>query len=107
MIGSSLDTTEQQFLDADTIYVAVYSENDDTPIFSQTINIAAGSYVNGKFTYRSSGSNITSLQLDLYNDSFYFVARRIDLNELGNEATLEIKVGDYLGQGLSSYIEKW
>lgn len=72
-------------------------------MFSDEINVGEGKFKNGKFNFKQKtrDGEITSLEFDVYRNTFSIIASSIDLTGLQSPIRFDIEIGDYYGYGIA------
>ena len=93
--GFSMDASEQDLINSDTVAVSIYIDDEPNPVTSKTIPVSEGNYKNGTFTYYGN-NGITYFQLNFVKGTFFIVARDIYPQ---SSITVEISLDEYLANG--------
>ena len=104
-ISGTIDANLFDLASADKVIVDIYSASDNnTPIYTETVNFSAGVLKNNKFDYykkkapkKSLVSGIISLKIDVKTHKFLLDVKNIELAGLTYPVTLEIEMGNFIG----------
>lgn len=100
--GGSFDALEEDLLDAESIRITVYGDEQTEPVFTQDIPVCRGIYRYDVFFYTGVKKNISLLRLDLLRHNFTVMARNLDLSGMQESLRIEIQVGPYTGEGATA-----
>jgi len=102
VFGESFSGTGFDMAKSNSIYIGVYNEDGEEPVFHNIIPFNITEFKNGKYLYKNRESErITTLKIDLNRNTFFFEAKKITLNNLSCPIVVKIEIGNYHGMGIA------
>jgi hypothetical protein len=97
-ISSLMNATASDFNDANVIEVTIDSNDMVSPLV-KTFPIDSNTFKKGKYKYsKVEGASKTSFAFDTKTSKYSFSAKNVDLSGLACPLTVQIEIGDYIGE---------
>lgn len=97
MSGFLYHVTETEIANTDSIHISISNEEEDVPVFFQSIQSDRITYKKGRYLFKDADAGINYFKLDIDNNRFSIKADNVNLTGLKSPVIVTVETGAHVG----------